>query len=196
VLLCSDGVQIGAACGVAWLLVWTLVNLWNGKRGYHVIPHLDHLIYFGGLVFDGCIFLCSRMGTGPCKPNKAVTCCCWSTNKAHQESIQTTLRDSAFSLPGEKASTCIANDLHRAAATGDERQMASALGQIATVSDSRKNRIQMLNQGDHRQWTPLHVAAAAGSVGVAKLLLAAGCSPLLRNNEVRPYIDQYIFNVL
>eukprot|EP01048_Picozoa_sp_COSAG05_P018846 COSAG05_NODE_2833_length_2590_cov_1.761943_4_plen_88_part_00 len=48
---------------------------------------------------------------------------------------------------------------------------------------SRASRIALLNQGDHRQWTPLHVAAAGGFVGVTKLLLAAGCSSSLRNNE-------------
>ena len=88
---------------------------------------------------------------------------------------------------------------------------------IAGEGGSRKSRIQMLNRGDHRQWTPLHgafatpiaafwcgwskyihfviyvvhsssicvcaVAAAAGKLGVVKLLLAAGCSASLRNDE-------------
>ena len=55
---------------------------------------------------------------------------------------------------------------------------------LATMMDvSRKNRLQLVNQGDHRQWTPLHVSAGGGHVATTKLLLAAGASTALRNNE-------------
>ena len=65
----------------------------------------------------------------------------------------------------------------------DSDHHTPALMKIEDTSASRESRIALVNQGDHRQWTPLHVAAAGGFVGVTKLLLAAGCSCSLRNNE-------------
>ena len=42
---------------------------------------------------------------------------------------------------------------------------------------------RLLRQGDHRQWTALHVAAAGGHTTAVQLLLDAGCDRSLRNGD-------------
>jgi hypothetical protein len=62
-------------------------------------------------------------------------------------------------VSGNKAEQQQANALHRAASSGDDAKVAAALLEIGVHSSgSRDSRIQMLNHGDSRQWTPLHGA--------------------------------------
>ena len=67
--------------------------------------------------------------------------------------------------------------LHAAASTGDVARLRSSLGTLDGMENS------YLNCGDHRRYTPFHIACAGGHVSCVRLLLKAGCDTTLREES-------------
>ena len=88
-------------------------------------------------------------------------------------------RKGALGVSGERAVAGRALPLHIAASSGDVKQMAAC---ILSQRNKAKS-IALLDGGDHRQYTPFHMACAGGHVDCVRLLLDAGCDTALRNDE-------------
>ena len=88
-------------------------------------------------------------------------------------------RKGALGVSGERAVAGRALPLHIAASSGDVKQMAACILSQRSKAKSKA----LLDGGDHRQYTPFHMACAGGHVDCVRLLLDAGCDTALRNDE-------------
>jgi ankyrin repeat protein len=79
-----------------------------------------------------------------------------------------------------KAIKANTSPLHFAASTGNVEQLKKILKR-RQVSDGR-GLSQLIDAGDTRQWTALHVACAGNHVQCVDLLIKARCDTTLRND--------------
>ena len=82
-------------------------------------------------------------------------------------------------MPGSKAIKAKISPLHFAASTGNDEQLKKILKRQVPVGQDPS---QLINVGDTRQWTALHVACAGNHVRCVDLLINARCDTTLRND--------------
>ena len=74
------------------------------------------------------------------------------------------------------------NALHTEAALGNSAKLSSLLEQQRFRGPKAGGGGGPLDDGDHRSWTPLHCACAAGHTACVEALLTAGADPFLLND--------------
>lgn len=110
------------------MLIGAAVSARHGKRGWHIIPHVDHIRSIGGLVHDGVLFSTSAFRT----PTSQVRQPLLTSEGAHPEThkagacigADAGIEINATSVKGHKTA------LHAAAAVGNLAQLNHVLGNM------------------------------------------------------------------
>ena len=159
------------------LLIGAAVSAWHGKRGWHIIPHADHVLSVYGLVCDGVAFSTAALRGQSSEPRQPLL---GSDAGASAERGQSGggAADEGVMEAQAYGSTAVATGqrtaLHAAAAIGDTARLAALLKQAGAAG--------AVDGPDTRGYTAFHVACAGGHADCVVALCQAGADTELKND--------------
>ena len=141
--------------------------------GLRVHPHFQAWRGLWGLVLDGCSFAGGggRGGSGGARRRSGYAP---APSKA-PDGAEVAVAGASASCRAHRGKAGL--PLHHAASVGDGSKLAALL-----LHDQGGGGSRCLDSGDHRSYTPYHVACAGGHVECVSMLVAAGCDTSLIND--------------